>query len=67
MFKFIIPSDNKKSALIQSRFSPESILTTKESANGKYTSITIKEAMLSADDIIDRYKQLEGIEGIIAL
>jgi uncharacterized protein len=67
MFKFIIPSDNKSIALIQSKFSAETVITTKESANGKYTSITIKEAMMNAEEIINKYKEMDGIEGLISL
>ncbi|HRH67022.1 MAG TPA: DUF493 family protein [Bacteroidia bacterium] len=66
MFKFIIPADNKRIALVESKFSNDSIITKKESANGKYISITIKEVMLSADSIIDKYKEMEGIEGLMA-
>ncbi len=66
MFKFIILSENKKIALVTSRFSDDSIITKKESANGKYTSITIKELMLSVDSIIDKYKEMEGIEGLMS-
>ena len=67
MFKFIIPADNKKIALIGSKFSDESVITNKESTNGKYISITVKEVMLNAESIIDKYKELEGIEGLISL
>lgn len=67
MFKFIIPTDNQKRALVESKFSNNSVINTKESSNGKYTSITIREVMLDAESIINKYKELEGIEGIIAL
>ncbi|MBL0330385.1 MAG: DUF493 family protein [Bacteroidetes bacterium] len=67
MFKFIIPADNRKIALVESKFSDEAIITQKESSNGKYISITVKEAMLTADSIIEKYKEMEGIEGLMAL
>ena len=67
MFKFIIPADNRKIALVESKFSDEAIISQKESSNGKYISITIKEAMLDADSIINKYKEMEGIEGLMAL
>ena len=66
MFKFIIPADNKKIALVESRFTDEAIKTRQESANGKYVSITVKEVMLSADAIIEKYREMEGIEGLMA-
>ena len=66
MFKFIVPADNKKIALVESKFSDEAIILHKESTNGKYFSITIKEVMLNADSIIVKYKEMEGIEGLMA-
>lgn len=67
MFKFIIPADNRKIALVESKFSDEAFITQKESSTGKYISITIKEVMLDANAIIDKYKEMEGIEGLMAL
>lgn len=67
MFKFIVPSDNQHRALVVSKFSNDSVITTKESSNGKYTSITIKEVMLDAESIINKYKEMDGIEGLISL
>ena len=46
MFKFIIPASNKSIALIESKFSDEAVISEKQSANGKYISITVKEVML---------------------
>ena len=67
MFKFIIQADNKKIALIESKFSETAIISQHESSTGKYISITIKEVMLNADAIIAKYKEMKGIEGLIAL
>lgn len=66
MFKFIIPADNKKIALVRSKFTDQSLVTQKESSNGKYISITAKEVMLNADSIIDKYTEMEEIEGLMA-
>jgi hypothetical protein len=66
MFKFIIPADNKKLALVSSKFSDQSVITKKESFNGNFISITIKEVMLNAQSIIDKYKEMEGIEGLMS-
>lgn len=67
MFKFIVPADNRKIALVESKFSDEAIITQNQSSNGKYISITIKEVMLNAESIIDKYKEMQGIEGLMAL
>jgi hypothetical protein len=66
MFKFIIPAENKKIALVESKFSDEAVITQKESTNGKYISITVKEVMLTADSIIEKYKEMDGIDGLMA-
>ena len=67
MFKFIVVAENKKIALIQSKFSDDATIQQKESSGGKYISITVKEVMLSADSVIERYKEISTIEGVIAL
>lgn len=67
MFKFILPADNRKIALIESKFSDEAIISHKESSNGKYFSITVKEVMLNAEMIIDKYKEVGTIDGLITL
>ncbi len=67
MFKFIVPADNRKIALVESKFSDEAVVTQNQSSNGKYISITIKEVMLSAESIIKKYKEMQGIEGLMAL
>ncbi|MES2592339.1 MAG: DUF493 family protein [Bacteroidota bacterium] len=66
MFKFIVPADNQKIALVEAKFSDEAIILHKESTNGKYFSITIKEVMLSAESIINKYKEMQGIEGLMS-
>lgn len=67
MFKFIIPSDNHKIATIESFFEDDAEIVFQPSANGKYTSITIRQVMLGADAIIEIYKKAGVVEGIISL
>lgn len=67
MFKFIVPTDNRKIALIESMFGDEAKIYSKESRGGKYISITIKVVMLSALEIIEKYRSAAKIEGLIAL
>lgn len=67
MFKFIIPSDNKKLAQVEGLFGKEAQLTTRQSSSNKFISITAKEMMMSADEIIKVYKKAEKVEGIIQL
>ncbi len=67
MFKFIIPADNHQIALVQSKFSDEAVLTQKESSKGNYISITVKEVMLNPTSVIEKYQEMEGIEGLMIL
>jgi putative lipoic acid-binding regulatory protein len=67
MFKFIIVADNKKIALVESKFSDEAVIHQKESSGGKYMSITVKEVMLTPDAVIEKYKELSTIEGVMSL
>jgi len=68
MFKFIVKSDLKKIAQIESLFNSERAqITRKESSKGAFVSISVKEVMLSVDEIIDIYIQSSKIKGVIAL
>ncbi len=67
MFKFIVQVDHRKIALIESLFSSEADIHTKMSNNGKYISITAKEVVISAAEIIEVYKKAATIEGVISL
>ncbi|HEU4719016.1 MAG TPA: DUF493 family protein [Bacteroidia bacterium] len=67
MFKFIVPSDNHRIALVESLFGDDAEVKHQPSSEGKYTSITAREVMLSADAVIEVYKKASTIEGIIAL
>jgi putative lipoic acid-binding regulatory protein len=67
MFKFIIPSDNKKMAQVEALFDENSVQTIQPSKNGNYTSITVKEMMMSPDAVIEKLKKAHLIEGLISL
>jgi uncharacterized protein len=67
MFKFIVPSDNHKIALVESLFDDDAEIKLQPSSKGKYTSLTARVVMLDAETIIDVYKRASEIEGIISL
>lgn len=67
MFKFIIPDNNRDYALLQRLFGDESHLSTRHSKGGKYISVTVKEMMISPEEVITKYREAANIEGIIAL
>ncbi len=67
MFKFIVPTISGKYESLMELFPKEVDTYTKMSKEGKYTSITIKEVLMSSDDVLNRYKAVKKIGGIIAL
>ena len=67
MFKFIVPTISGKYESLMELFPKEVDTYTKMSKEGKYTSITIKEVLMSSDDVLNRYKAVQKIGGIIAL
>ena len=67
LFKFIIPSDNEKLALVQALFGAEAQVSTRQSKSNKFTSISAKEVMISPDEVIKVYRAAEKIEGIMSL
>jgi uncharacterized protein len=67
MFKMIFPANNRTYALIRNIFPEEARFFDKHSSKGKYVSITVKELMLSADEVIDRYRKVAEIDGVIML
>ncbi|HKK39132.1 MAG TPA: DUF493 family protein [Cryomorphaceae bacterium] len=68
LFKFIVPSDNQKVAQVEALFNAKTAeIRLRQSKNGKYTSITAREVMTSAQEVVDCYKKAYKIEGIIAL
>ncbi len=68
LYKFIVPSSIEKVSEIEAIFdSTGAVINTKPSKTGKYTSISISVKMDSPDDIIDKYKEVSKVEGLISL
>ncbi len=67
LFKFIVKNDPKSIALVSALFDDGTDLRMQPSRTNKYVSISAKELMLSADAVIDKYKEANKIEGLIAL
>ncbi|OIQ24097.1 DUF493 family protein [Lacinutrix sp. MedPE-SW] len=69
LYKFIIKSQNNKIAKIEAIFNHlGAVIKTKESSNGKYTSVSINVRMKNPDAVIEKYKEVaDKIEGVISL
>ncbi len=68
MYKFIMPNKEENIQKAAERFGkrPEE-LKTNFSKNGKYVSVTIVEEEKNPESVINRYKSMEDIEGLVAL
>jgi len=64
MFKFITSQDNISEL---KTYFKDAEVKTKPSSKGKYVSFTAVIMTLNADQIIDRYKSLSHIQGLISL
>jgi putative lipoic acid-binding regulatory protein len=67
LFKFIIKADNKSMALVEVMFDSDAEIIQKQSSKGNYISITVKQVVLSVEEIIIVYKKASEIEGVITL
>ena len=69
LYKFIVPTDKEKVRAIEFLFDNlGAVITTKESKNGKYTSVSINVQMKNPEAVIEKYKAVgENIEGVISL
>lgn len=67
MFKFIVPNTPELIAKVSNLISAEAEIQMQPSSNGKYTSVTGKEVMLSAEAVLEVYYKAAEIKGVITL
>ncbi len=67
MFKFIIKADNQTMALVEAIFESDAEFKQSQSAKGNYISITVRQVVLSIDDIIYIYERAAEIKGVMSL
>lgn len=69
LYKFIVLSSPKKIMLVETIFdNMGAVINTKESSNGKYTSVSINVRMKNPDHVIEKYLEVtEKVEGVISL
>ncbi|MBU2920672.1 DUF493 domain-containing protein [Winogradskyella psychrotolerans] len=69
LYKFIILSDGSGVNHIEALFDNlGAVITTTESKNGKYTSVSINVRMKNPEAVIAKYKEVaENVEGVISL
>jgi len=67
MFKFIVPTVSGAFEELTKVFPESADVMTKQSKTGKFTSITVKEVLMNADQVFERYAEVNKIEGVISL
>ena len=68
MFKFIVPSEQSVIARLYAIFDDSAAdISTRDSKNGKYISISTKVQVNDPDDVIIYYRQAAAIEGVVML
>lgn len=65
MFKFIVPTDKQEE--LRLLFPRHNASTEKKSEKGNYVSLTYQMMMPSSESVIEVYKKVSIIEGIVAL
>ncbi len=68
LYKFIVPSGQDKVKQVISFFDNSgAVVNTKTSSKGNYTSVSIAVTMENSQAVIDKYKAVSAVEGVISL
>lgn len=68
LYKFIVPTDLEKISQIQQIFdNTGAVIESKKSSKGKYTSLSVMVNLANPDEVIEKYKEVGLIEGVISL
>lgn len=68
LFKFIIPNDQEKLTEIYQIFDNiETTISSRDSKNGKYISLSINAFVLDSEQVVDIYQQVSKVEDVILL
>ena len=68
LYKFIVPANVQKISQIEAIFNGANAqINTRDSSKGTYTSLSIKVMMTSPEKVIEKYKQVSQVDGVISL
>lgn len=68
LYKFIVPTDAEKINQIEKIFdNTGAVIESKKSKKGKYTSLSVTVNLKNADAVIEKYKEVGEVEGVISL
>ena len=68
LYKFIVPTADDKIKQIQGIFdNTGAVIESKQSKKGTYTSISVTVNLNNPDAVIEKYKEVGKVEGVISL
>ena len=68
LYKFIVPTDATKIIAVENEFdNMGAVITTVQSKNGNFTSISVNVQMTSPEHVVEKYLAVSVIDGIISL
>jgi putative lipoic acid-binding regulatory protein len=68
LYKFIVPATAEKIAAIEAIFDKtKAQIKTRNSSKGTYTSVSINITMDSPEKVVEKYRQVSAVEGVISL
>ncbi len=68
LYKFIVPTDPIRINRINKIFdNTGAVIESKQSRKGKYTSLSVMVNLKSPEEVIEKYKEVGKIEGVISL
>jgi putative lipoic acid-binding regulatory protein len=68
LFKFIVKSETKRIDEVKNNFDNlGAVIKTNASKNGNYTSVSVNVVMENPSQVIQKYRDVSHIEGIISL
>ena len=68
LYKFFVPTDQEKIDSITRIFdNTGAVIDSKKSKKGTYTSVSINVNLADPDAVIEKYKAVSEIEGVISL
>ena len=67
LFKFIMPNDSYLIRKVIQNFDKEAIITRSSSKTAKYIAISIKQMMANSEIVIEKYKQISKLKGVISI
>lgn len=68
LYKFIVPTDESKIVQIHAIFdNTGAVIESKQSKKGTYTSISVTVTLKNPDVVIEKYKLVGAIDGVISL